>query len=175
MLLSLDMSMRSSGVVVLDEDNNMYHFEVIKTDAKQFPYDVDLMIYISGRIMDIIEAYDVTEFVIEGLSLNSKSAKKDVIAGIYWVLITMVTINYPEILIGSIPVKSWRTHLRTKDEWSWFKKNCRDALKNGVFTLLPEDIKRQFLLYVEANGMKIESVFDLTDAYFLGIYRNSLK
>jgi len=175
MILALDMSLRSSGYVVLDYDNNIVDFGIIETTAKEFPDHEDLIIYLRNRISGIIFQYGIDQFVIEGLSFNSKSSTKDVISGAYWAIRTLVKEYHANVLIGSIPVMTWRSKTINKDEKEFAKKFCRDNLKNAVFKKLPDEIQKMFLLYVENKGLKITAVFDLADAYFLGVYRNSLN
>ena len=174
--LALDMSMRSSGLVVLDDKNNMVHFEIIKTTPSQFKFEEDMILYIIGKVIYNIDVHKVQNFVIEGLSIMGKSAKRDLIDGLHWSIRTSVREYFPDILIGCIPVTQWRNSFFTKEQFKDSKEKCgKNYLKDIVFNNLPEDVKRQFLLYVEAEGMKIESVYDLADAYHIGIYRNNLE
>jgi hypothetical protein len=168
--------MRSTGWVILDFNNKLINFGIIETSAKDFPDNEDLIIYIRNEIEMIINYFNkIEQFVIEGLSFNSVSASKDVIAAVYWTLRVLVKEKFPNILIGSIPVMSWRSKTINKEEKEFAKKNCRDPLKNAVFIKLSNEIQKSFLLYIEAKGVKTISVFDLADAYFLAIYRNSLN
>lgn len=176
MILALDMSMRSTGICIIDSNNKLINFGVMKTNAQDFEYDENLILHICNRIVTIINYYPkIDTFVIEGLSLNSKSAKKDVIAGIYWGIRSIIKKYYPHILIGSIPVLSWRSWVVPAKEMKEVKKICRDPLKNAPLMKLPQDVYDAFMIYIVEKKMNITSMFDLTDAYWLAIYRNSLN
>lgn len=176
MIMSVDMSLRSTGVCVIDKNDELLHFELLKTDAKRFPDDEGVIIHLRRELDRLMLKFLKTDqFVIEGLSFGAKSSKKDVIAGAYWGLRTLIYRYYPNVLIGSVPVNSWRNWVTTKDERDAAKKECKDPLKNVVFRKLPGEVQRDFLLYVEGNGWGIKSVFDLADAYWIARFRNSLN
>lgn len=172
-VLAVDMSLRSSGVVILNDDDTLRDFFVLNTTAKDFPYDEHLIIYLRNQIKyTILHNADINKFVIEGLSLNSASSRKDVIAGAYWGIRTLITEEFSHILIGSVPVKSWRNWATTKEEREFYKEICPDFLKNVVFGKLSIDIQDKFLRYIVVNNLSPKAMFDLADAYWLGRYRN---
>lgn len=175
MILSMDMSLRSSGVCIIDKEDNLIHFELIKTEKEDFIFDEDLIIYLSDKIINLIHKYPIDQFVIEGLSFNSKSSRKDVIAGIYWTIRTLIRKTFPSIPIGSIPVRSWRSWVISTADLKDLKKVCPDNLKNGPLMKLPFAIREMFLEYTIKNGHHLKSIFDLSDAYWIAVYRNSLN
>ena len=174
--VAVDMSLRSTGLVILDKNNNLVNFKVIKTSAQDFTVDEDLIDYVKNEIDMAIDEYKdgIKRFVIEGLSFNGFSARKDVIAGLYWAIRVMVYFNHPSVLLGSVPVTTWRKRVMSGKEFKEIKKECKNYLKDGVFSKLPDGIAKRFLLYIEENGLPFDSVYDLSDAYFLGVYRNSM-
>ena len=84
MLVSMDMSMRSSGLVALTPRNEIVGLDVIKTSLDDFPDHEDTIIHVIDATMDFIAEFSADAFVIEGLSHGAVSAHKDVIAGIFW-------------------------------------------------------------------------------------------
>lgn len=178
MILAIDMSLRSTGWCIIKFDGNLVDFGIIKTDKDEFPDDEALIVHLRDTIdMLLIDHGEIEQVVIEGLSLNSKSPKKDVIAGAYWIVRTVIWEHYAEegITIGSVPVLSWRNWFTTLEERKDFKKNCPNHLKNVVFCKLPIDIQNKFLYYVINRGHNMKSVFDLADSYGLAQYRNHLN
>ena len=176
MIMSFDMSMRSTGVCVIDFDEELLHFEVIKTSLDTHPNDEDVIIHLVREVERLMSKFWKTkQIVIESLSFNAKSAKKDVIAGAYWAVRTHLYRYQPHMLLGTVPVTSWRNWYTTLAERKEAKKECSDAMKNVVFRKLPDEVQKRFLLYVEEMGWNIKTVYDLADAYALALYRNSLN
>lgn len=174
--LSIDMSLRSSGVVILDRNDNLCDYQIISTTSKEFPCDEDLINHLRDSIYHLILKHpSIDRFVIEGLSLNAKSGKMDVIAGAYWGIRSLIAERFSYILIGSVPVNAWRNWATTKEERDFSKANCADWQKNVVFFKLPYDIQDLFLKYTIENKLKPTAAFDLCDAYWLAKYRNNLK
>lgn len=178
MLVSMDMSMRSSGLVAMDENNTLIDFDVIKTTLDDFPYDEDLIIHVRERTWEFIESVQADKFVIEGLSYAGKSSRKDVIAGVFWGVRTLIRTKCPDMPIGVVPVTSWRSKTLTKTDREYAKKNFtpqKEALKIATVEKLPFPIKDYFLDFISRKGYDSKTMYDLADAYFLAIYRNSLK
>ena len=176
-LVSMDMSMRSTGLVALTPDDEMIEFEVIKSTKDDFPDTEQLIAYIVLSTMSFIQHTSATKFVIEGLAFGAKSSSKDILAGIYWAVRTEIWTTCPDILIGSIPVQSWRSKIINKEDRKFAKENYSpktEAIKKATVSKLPTDIKIQFLDYIDFMSYHKTTIYDLTDAYFLGIYRNSL-
>jgi hypothetical protein len=89
----------------------------------------------------------------------------------------MVWTKFPEMTIGAIPVNSWRATVLDKADRKYAKENYspkKDVLKIATVKKLPDDIFDIFTNYVMMAGMHKKSIYDLADAYFLGVYRNSL-
>jgi hypothetical protein len=175
MILAMDMSMRSSALVVVDFKGNLKHFELAVTEKDQFEFEEDLIDYIADRVLAVWRSFDVTQFVIEGLAFAKASQKKDVIAGIYWGVRCAVRRERPTVLIGSVPVSTWRNWMTTKAERDSVKKDCRDPLKNVVVMKTPIDVREEFMRYVVHEGYGVTALFDLCDAYWIATYRNHLN
>jgi hypothetical protein len=173
----MDMSMRSTGLVALKPDDSLVEFDIIKSTKDDFPDTEQLIAYIVLSTMLFIKHFKTTKFVIEGLAFGAKSSSKDILAGIYWAVRTEIWTKCPDILIGSIPVQSWRSKVLNKEERKYAKENYSpksEALKIATVKKLPPHIHKDFLDYVHFMTYNEKSMYDLADAYFLGIHRNSL-
>ena len=175
--VAMDMSMRSSGLVCLKKKTDeLVDFKVLKTDRKDYgDFHERLIADISRDTVDFIEKHDADVFVIEYLALSRKSAVADVIAGLHWGIRTRINEDSPHVLIGTITVTEWRAHTvpieirrAAKDKYP------RDHNKWMVVDQLPYHIADTFEKYVKDNKMPEKTIFDLADAYYLGVYRNSL-
>ncbi len=176
----MDMSMRSSGIVALTPDNEVIGFEVIKTSLDEYPDHEDTIIYIVKKTIAFIREFTESPtdaFVIEGLAHGAQSGSKDVIAGIFWAVRIMIWTKFPEMLIGAVPVNSWRATVLDKADRKYAKENFtpkKEAVKIATVKKLPDDVFDLFTDYVLMSGFKEDSIYDLADAYFLGVYRNTL-
>jgi hypothetical protein len=176
--VAMDMSMRSSGLVCLKQkDNELVDFKVLKTSREEYgDYHERLITDISNDVVEFIEKNNADIFVIEYLALSRKSAVADVIAGLHWGVRTRVNEEVPHALIGTITVTEWRAHtIPIEDRRAAKEKYPRDPLKHVVVNHLPYHIADTFEKYVADNKWPKNTIFDLADAYFLGVYRNSLK
>ena len=120
----------------------------------------------------------VKAFVIEGLSFAASSGHKDILAGIYWGVRSAIRNEWPNILLGSIPVTAWRCKVLSKEEVKIAKATLTpkaEAGKKATVAKLPPDIHKQFIDYIEMMQYNKKAIYDLTDAYFLGVHRNSLN
>ena len=170
--------MRSSGLIALTPENEIIDFDVCVTTKDNFPDTEDLIIHITDFTIDFIEMVDADSFVIEGLAFGAKSGHKDILAGIYWGIRTAIWKAYPDMLIGSIPVTSWRSKVLNKEDRAYAKANYTpktEAIKIATVNKLPEKIHKCFLDYIEMMSYNKKTIYDLTDSYFLGKHRNSLK
>lgn len=164
--------------MALHSNDEILDFEVIKTTKDEFTDTEDLIIFVTKRTMDFIIKINPQWFVIEGMAFAAKSAHKDIIAGIYWSIRTSIRTKCPHILVGSIPVQSWRTKVLNKEERKFAKENYtpkNEALKIATVEKLPDLIKQIFLDYIARMGYHKKTMYDLADSYFLGKYRNTLK
>lgn len=183
-LVSIDMSLRSTGIVVMNSKNILVDYHIIKTFPKTDEGDYDQMIdhedtilSVTEKVMEIIDSVDTRRVVIEGLSFGGKSGMKDVIAGLFWCIRSQIRHEHPYILIGAIPVLSWRSKVLTPKEVKEAKTKFspkNKAIKKATLEKLPKNIKVQFENYLESKELHNDHIYDLTDAYFMAKYRNSL-
>lgn len=175
-LMSVDMSMNSTGVCILDAENKLIDFGIIKTinriDKGKFEQiidDEDRIIEVVEQITSYFEPYDIRRVVIEGLSYYGKSAKKDVIAGMFWCLKTELRKEFPHVLVGVIPVLSWRSKILTRQESKEAKNKYSpkaDAIKIATVEKLPITVRNRFISYIKNNKLPKKSIYDLTDSFF---------
>jgi len=179
-LISLDASLRSTGWCVFNQyTNELEDFGIIKTkDVIDEIYQEDLLLYIKEELEKIYckysdyGSYDSLDIVIEGLSLGSKSTMKDLIDGMHWGIRTHFRQYLPNNLIGVIAPTEWRNNQSTKENRKVAKELFdKDPLKQMMVAKLPGSICNDFMKYIQECDYNKESLYDLTDAYFLGIYR----
>lgn len=134
-------------------------------------------------------------FVLEGLSFNSKSKEIDLIDANHWVTRCLIKENFINSSLNIKHPKSWQKYIVTKDilsEWAkiWpitrakrgkkltkeqqtvnnkSKAEIRKLTKELIYNSLPEDIKEKFNKYIKDNKIKTDALYDLSDAYWIGI------
>ena len=172
-LISVDPSMRSTGIHLFKNELPIFH-KIITTDGIESFEGEKLITHVTGDIIQILQTltYKNVDMVIEGLSFMSASAHKDLIDGLHWGIRTAFYQTYPNGNIGVVPVTMWRNHFSTKDEQKQAKvKYKKDALKQLMVEKLPADRRENYEKYIASNKIKKDSIFDLTDSYWIGKYR----
>ena len=178
-LVSIDPSKRSTGLHIFNTDTLKPVLCAI-IDTRKIEYDEDIMIDIINHIFkytnSIIGKEKNIDFAIEGLSFNALSGERDFIDGLHWFIRVMIRMNFPKSNIGIIPVMSWRNKLSTKKERKEAKEKWKkNALKEMMVEKLEFDMKEKFLSIIKSNCYKKESIYDLSDSYWIGIYRMFLE
>lgn len=183
-LLSIDLSLRAAGWVILQNTGELVDFGVLAT-TKEMADDESLLVLTDSYFTNIVNTHKVGSVVIEGLAFAAKSSRSDLIAGNWWHLRASLYQNTHVQRIGSIPVTAWRNRVLnlTKNGREELKKFYGDDyLKAAVFDKLPQHVAYKFVEYTETldypkgypSNKKKEAKFDLADAYFLGQHRLSL-
>lgn len=154
--LGIDQSFTSTGIVVLDDYDNLVHHEVITTEK----YDDSLQIFqrmitISTQIIDIIKNHDVKSIAIEGLSFMSRGDATRNLAGLQGVLVSSIIQKYPSDSVTIVAPPTLKKYATGSGK----------AKKEDVFNELPTDIKELFGKIPIAKGR-----YDLSDAYWLASY-----
>lgn len=174
MIASIDLSLRSTGVTVLDQQGNFVDCLLVTPSPKQWN-DEELLIYIAEQIVDFLNNFKLSAIAIEGLSYNSFSSEKDKIGGNFWHLRCVLKELYPGVPIGIIPVTSWRSFLLSKEEQREIKKiGAKDGIKKACVYRLPKNVEEQFSSYMSKGKFPSKCLYDLSDAYHLGKYRVTL-
>lgn len=183
MKLGIDLSLRSAGLCFNNE------FKLIQIAKLN---DEELLIEIANQICSFIHNCKPVEINIEGLSFNSISGSKDIIAGNFWYLRCRIHTEFPTIPINIIPVTQWRNPLFTKEERKMLKENTtffnknkisltglkgeerkeaqlknkelemNASIKYNTYLKLPDDIKDIINNITQDAGR-----WDLTDAYWI--------
>ena len=169
--VAVDLSMRSTGIVSLTRENKLLDFKIIASKLN----DEELLIWNANEIVKFVRKAKPSFIVFEGLSFMSKSAHIDKIYGNMWVARCALRREFGENLrIGVIPVLSWRNSLLTKEERKNAKEFGKEGIKLATVDKLPKIVRNRFKKYVKKNKLSKKAIFDLTDAWGLGVFRNSL-
>ena len=95
---------------------------------------------------DIFVKNNITKVKLEGLSFGSKSSSKDLVSASLWLI--RILCFKRNIEFDIVAVTSWRNPLLSKE----FNKEIKDmsysdrkkALKEKIYSLLPDDVKLLF-------------------------------
>lgn len=187
MIISLDISLRSTGLCAVDENQTLLNFGLIKSKpnegktkkdkANGLPIlnDEDLIIYNTSEVIKFIEQSAELEaidaIVIEGLSFNSLSGNRDLIDGNFWAIRVGVRKKYPHVHVEIVSVQSWRNKILNKADREIAKRvHGKGWQKKGVVDKLPEGIKAKFMGYLKWRGYEPTGLYDLADSFSLNRY-----
>lgn len=169
---SLDVSMRSTGIVILDDDGNLIDKNIVSNPDED---NEELLDKNSKDITGFLKQFELTTISYEGLSFQGKSAKRDLIDGNYWHLRWSLKTHFPHCDIFIIPVERWRKQVIPLERKRELKQLIKDGEmkkanwhKNECVRVLPDDIRENFEIFVEERKLKKGSIYDITDAYWLG-------
>jgi hypothetical protein len=176
--------MRSAGLVCLDEAGNLLDKLLIVT-SKESCDGIDLLRYVGTEILQFMDNNEPSAFIIENLAFNAKSGTKDLTAGLWWHVKYKVQSAYPHVLYGTMPVQSWRNKtidLKKENKQRLQEKYGKKYLKEGVLAELPPEVRDEFDQYISltefpkgvSRQRRLDSVYDLSDAYFMGQRRLEL-
>lgn len=187
MIISIDASLRSTGICAIDENKNLLNFGLIKSKpnegktkkekANGLPIlnDEDLIIHNTSEVIEFIEqcaAFEAIDaIVIEGLSFNSLSGNRDLIDGNFWGIRVAIKKKYPTIPVEIVSVQSWRNAILNKAD----RKKAKELYgklwqKKGVVDKLPENVKSKFMDYLKFKSFENTGLYDLADSFMLGNY-----
>jgi len=195
-LFSIDLSLRSSGTAYF-KNGVLEDFCLICRDEDA----EELVIANTKDILEFISNKQLTGtplVVIEGLSFNSNSGAKDVIAGQFWYLRCELVKLYPNVKIVIVPVKSWRSPLFNKEENKILREAAKDykanklpvkglkgearkeaiannqayeikaSIKEATWKKLDPEKQKRILDYIEKNSYNQTSKYDITDSLLMG-------
>lgn len=173
--LGIDQSKRSTGCVLLNEEGGFVDCLLIfepKIDNEELIIHqwscldswLEEMLKSRGRIAGAL---------IEGLSFGSVGSGKDFLAGLQWYFRAQFRDDYG-IFLGTVPVTMWRSKVLTKEEQREAKAQGKNGLKEAVFAKLPLNIQGRFKEVAKKYGKK-DSIYDLSDAYFISLHRFNLS
>lgn len=187
MIISLDISLRSSGLCAISEDKSLLNFGLIKSKPNEGKTkkekanglsvlnDEDLIIYNTKEVIKFIEQSAELEAVdaitIEGLSFNSLSGNRDLIDGNFWGIRVGIRKKYPTVPVEVVSVQSWRNKILNKED----RKKAKEMYgkgwqKKGVVDKLPEEVKAKFIGYLKCKEYESTGLYDLSDSFAIGQY-----
>ena len=147
-VMGIDQSLTSTGIVI-KEDGNMVHHQIITSNTDRD--DFDRVQDITVKVIDLIKSFQVDDVVIEGLAFSSNGDATRKLAGLQFYLVIEIRKVLPIECSVVAP-----TTLKKKATG-----NGR-ANKDDLFDALPDDIREEFMKYNKTGGR-----FDVTDAYWL--------
>lgn len=168
----IDLSLRNTGLVTLDKDGNLKDFAIVSNKENEEAL-------IDNNVKDIMSYLinsNTTHIAIEGLSFMSVSSSRDIISGNYWHLrCSIYSLNKNcstnKFFLEVVPVSRWRKFVISKERAKELKATGEKKWqKKEVVRKLPLNIKEQFDLYIKGNKLKKDSIYDLTDAFWLSNY-----
>lgn len=194
--VSIDLSMRSTALVAMDDDGSI-NYKLVISDSKKIN-DEQLLMYNAIEIVDFINKHKPKYVGLEGLSFGSISGSKDIIAGNFWYVRTQIY-QHCDVELEIIPVLTWRSPLFDKEERKTLKENdklvkqlkkdmkeikskteksrilkeneeliLKASIKYLTWEKLPVNIRNMFQEVGFTKGC-----FDLTDAYFIANHLRS--
>jgi len=147
-VLGLDQSLSSTGVVVLDGDGRTKLLTKVKTKPNQFPKEVERMIYIKDVIGNICDQFYVDHAVMEDFSYNSIGNRLFQMGGLGYIIRELFhEKNIPCSIIKPTMLKKFAT-------------NSGAAKKNEVI----DAVNKRW-----GQSLKIPGDTDIADAYVLAI------
>jgi len=178
MILSLDISLRCTGITLLDLNGNLIDFTIIANEEIK---NEQLLDKNQKDISEFVNKYSnvISKIAIEGLSFQSASKVRDLIDANFWGIRLLLWKKFKNIPIDIVPVTQWRKlvipiersrELKKLIKWGIVKKVNWQKIE--CVCKLPKKVKLRFEEYL---GKKKNGLFDLTDSYFLGQYIISLK
>ncbi len=173
--VSLDISMRSTGVVVLSDDGKMVDFSIVSSKTIT---DEELMEHNITAILKFLEPYKekIGSIVIEGLAFMGVCRRKDLLYGNYWVIRYFLWQVFGDnVEYNHYTVSQWRKSVISKERAKEIKEAGNDKKgwqKIECVGRLPEGIKLAFETYVKENkSVKKDAIYDLTDSYFMAKFK----
>ena len=124
----------------------------------------------------------IKHIAIEGLPYAANSSSKDLLWSNYWIIRCEIFKKLKDVTLDIYQVVSWRAPVipapRAKEiklliEQKKEKKG--DWQKRECVRVLPNEVREDFDEYIKKKGKKLakgkESMYDLTDAYWIAIFK----
>jgi len=156
MTIGIDLSMTSTGVVVLTNDKELLWFKTIKTSPKDNIYK--RVMYVLKQLDIIINYFNTASIVIEAPAFAAKGSRVYQMFGFHFVT-TMLIFRYKNNVNQVVPSKLKKTVTG--------KGNAnKDAMLQSLI-----DLDNGVIDKFRENGFKKSTgLYDLVDAYFLAYY-----
>lgn len=153
--VGIDQSYRNSGIVVLDNEDNVVKFEVVQTlkdDGDYFTRSKNAAESIANVIRTIDEYSDAESFAIgiEVLAFGMRGSTLQTLAGLQYMIVNALRedVHDPQLYTPSA-IKKIAT-------------GSGKASKEDMFNALPERVQKMFSVVTKAQGRE-----DLADAYWI--------
>jgi hypothetical protein len=173
-IVGIDLALRNSAAVALDEEYKFLGCKVITSNAKTLDNE-DLLIYNRNEILTFCGNSNNLIIIIEGLAFNSPSLAKDIIAGNFWSIKLKLYENGTEY--HTVPPVSWRAKVfskEQKEELKSFKKENSGKsglkVKEVALSCVPNNVISEFKKYLTDNKLNVKFLYDLADAYCIAKY-----
>ena len=176
--IGIDPSLRGSGFVVIDEDENIVRMFRLAPLPKFFKDEelLDQIAFESGAwFCEIVEDFDVQGYAMEMIAFGGKSGSKDKIAAGWWEIRRVLKrtlantdepFTWPPLIVAC---GTWRKHIITKEDRAANKLNPNKLfLKDCPYSKLPDRARKDIDSFVKGQPGKPHH--DLSDAYWIACY-----
>ena len=154
MTLGIDLSLRSTGICIMDNKGVLAHHEIIKTSKDNDLYRE--IAFIKNTIIELIIEFKVTAVTIESLSYGSMGQATRTLAMNYGAVVTAIYEKFNDILLLEVPPTTLKK----------FYAGSGKAKKQDMVDATPESIVELFgERYKKSTGL-----YDVIDAYALCKY-----
>lgn len=176
--LGVDPSLRSTGIVAIDDNDNIVFTKLIIVPAVHKDEDNITIMgdEIARQVGDLLENHNIITFGYERLAFNAPSGVRDKISGSYWynrICLKELTYLYESFPYppNIISPPQWRKNVVTKEDRKLAKeKGEKVDLKETALSKMPDNQREILLDAIKEHGLKRAHVYDLCDAYWIAIY-----
>lgn len=182
--VGIDPSLRSSGYVAIDENDNIERMTLIQPSDKFFKDEelIDINGELAGAFFDTMldEEIDIQGIAMERLAHGGASGSKDKICAGWWEIRRKVKdafkrrnelFSWPPVIVA---VNSWRAKVVFTEDRKKNKDNPdKNFLKECPYQKLPPQVRADIDKF--CDGIKGSPHYDLSDAYWIARYVKELE
>lgn len=198
-IVGIDLSLRKTGIVCLNGKGNLIGFNLNICPVEYKNEDI-LIYNQSNIVQFLDNygiSNDAKNIIaVEGLSFNSPSSAADLISANWWILKFNLKTKYSNIDTKIITSSSWKSKVFTTEEVQSINKEfpiirakkgikltsdekkennktkakMKVKVKNLIVSKIPTNIRTDFDNYIKENKYPKDSLFDLSDAYWIARY-----
>lgn len=156
-IMGLDQSYTSTGIVIMRSDGEVNHAEVFRTDKGVDTFQRAWNV--AQHVKNVCIEHKVGHVAIEGLAFGMTGNATRDLAGLQFTIVNVLRSEMPDVTIDVISPLSIKK-LATGNARKVSKKDMLEALPANVYDLLTETLKIK----------KTKGLYDTTDAYWLARY-----